>query len=73
MKATKIFTLFACLALVLTACQDDDFGKKYSPGKVGDLISFGGTSGYSDEARTVYGDKVEGENGYTEIKWYAGD
>lgn len=70
MKATKIFTLFACLALVLTACQDDDFGKKYSPGKVGDLISFGGTSGYSDEARTVYGDK---SSSGTEIKWYAGD
>ena len=70
MKATKIFTLFACLALVLTACQDDDFGKKYTPGKVGDLISFGGTSGYSDEARTVYGDK---SSSGTEIKWYAGD
>lgn len=70
MKATKIFTLFACLALVLTACQDDDFGKKYSPGKVGDLISFGGTSGYSDEGRTIYGDK---SSSGTEIKWYAGD
>ena len=76
MKATKIFTLFACLALVLTACQDDDFGKKYGPAKVGDEIIFGGTAGYEPEGRTVYGDKYPGEGnnlGYTEIKWYTGD
>ena len=70
MKATKIFTLLASLALVLTACQDDDFGKKYSPANVGDDIIFGGTSGYVDEGRTQYGDKTETG---TEIKWYNGD
>ena len=70
MKATKIFTLLASLALVLTACQDDDFGKKYSPANVGDDIIFGGTSGYVDEGRTQYGDKTETG---TEIKWYTGD
>ena len=70
MKATKIFTLLASLALVLTACQDDDFGKKYSPANVGDDIIFGGTSGYVDEGRTQYGDKTKTG---TEIKWYTGD
>lgn len=73
MKTTKILSILAVLAFVLTGCQDDDFGKKYGPAKVGDEIIFGGTSGYEPEGRTVYGDKVPGENGYTEIKWYTGD
>lgn len=67
---TKIFTLIAGLALVLSGCQDDDFGKKYEPAKVGDKIIFGGTSGYAEEGRTQYGEKG---NGATPIKWYNGD
>ena len=73
MKTTKIFSVLAIALVMLTGCQDDDFGKKYGPAKVGDEIIFGGTAGYEPEGRTVYGDKVEGENGYTEIKWYTGD
>ena len=72
----KIFTLIAGLALVLTGCQEDDFGKKYEPAKVGDQIAFGGYAGYSPKGRTVYGDKVDGtdgSDGYTEVKWYQGD
>ena len=67
---TKIFTLIAGLALVLSGCQDDDFGKKYEPAKVGDKIILGGTSGYAEEGRTQYGEKG---NGATPIKWYNGD
>lgn len=72
MKTTKIFSILAVLAFVLTGCQDD-FGKNFKPAEVGDEIFFGGTAGYEPEGRTAYGDKVKGENGYTEIKWYAGD
>ena len=69
MKTTKIFSLLAVLALVLTGCQDD-FGKNFKPAEVGDEIFFGGTSGYEPDGRTVYGDKTSTG---TEIMWYAGD
>ena len=69
MKTTKIFSILAVLALVLTGCQDD-FGKNFKPAEVGDEIFFGGTSGYEPDGRTVYGDKTSTG---TEIMWYAGD
>lgn len=69
MKTTKIFSILAVLAFVLTGCQDD-FGKKFSPAKVGDDIVFGGTAGYNPEGRTIYGDRTTTG---TEIKWYEGD
>ena len=76
MKTTKILSLLAVALVMLTGCQDDDFGKKYGPANVGDEIIFGGTAGYEPEGRTVYGDKFPAEGnklGYTEIKWYSGD
>ncbi len=72
MKTIKIFSLFALLAIAFTGCQEDNFGMGSGPAKVGGEIAFGGTAGYSNKKRTVYGDKWPDEK-YTEIKWYVGD
>ena len=74
MKIFKIFYLLPVLAMVLVGCQEDDFGTGCA--KVGEEIVFGGTAGYSNQTRTVYGDKWpanSGNPGYTEIRWYTGD
>ena len=72
MKAFKIFSLLAVLAIALTGCIEDDFGMASGPAKIGDEIMFGGTAGYGGKTRTVYGDKWTDDK-YTEIKWYTGD
>ena len=72
MKTTKIFSIIALIAaasMAFVSCEDD-MNKNFKPAQVGDEIFFGGTAGYEDEARTVYGDK--GDTG-TPIMWYQGD
>lgn len=69
-KTYNIFAIVTFALFAMVSCQDDDFGKSFTPAEVGDEILFGGTSGYDDESRTVYGDKWDE---YTEIKWYEGD
>lgn len=72
MKTTKIFSIIALIAaasMAFVSCEDD-MNKNFKPAQVGDEIFFGGTAGYEDEARTVYGEK--GTTG-TPIMWYEGD
>ena len=72
MKTTKIFSIIALIAaasMAFVSCEDD-MSKNFKPAQVGDEIFFGGTAGYEDEARTVYGEK--GTTG-TPIMWYEGD
>ena len=72
----KIFTLFAVSALLLCSCTEDDSFGLQQTAQPGDVISFGGSLDVKKagkQTRTVYGDKIPGANGYTEIKWSTGD
>lgn len=68
-------------AVCLTGCNDDEIMNQPVP-QAGDEIVFGAsgkfeiTEGDSDaKSRTIYGDKVQGENGagYQDINWVTGD
>lgn len=65
------------MTIVCVGCQEDDLGMGNGSARVGDEIIFGGTAGYGNQTRTVYGDKWTEdkytEDKYTEIKWYTGD
>lgn len=72
----KIYTLFAVSALLLCSCTEDDSFGLQQTAQPGDVISFGGSLDVKKagkQTRTVYGDKIPGANGYTEIKWSTGD
>lgn len=73
MNTKKILTILTSVSLMLVGCEDKLVESNLLPAQVGDEIVFGGTSGYGDESRTAYGDKLTGIGGYTEIKWYQGD
>ena len=78
MKTNKIYAFLACALMVLASCNENEFiGGEWTPAKPGDQIRFGATMKYgstrTNVTRTVYGDKLTGAGGYTEIKWYEGD
>lgn len=81
MKKTKLIYAMAAVALLATACQDNEVvnnGGEVTPAAVGDEILFGGRAGFENgdsKTRTEYSGVEYTYNGvkYERINWVAGD
>ncbi len=81
MKKTRLIYAMAAVALLATACQDNEVvnnGGEVTPAAVGDEILFGGRAGFENgdsKTRTEYSGVEYTYNGvrYERINWVAGD
>lgn len=78
MKKYRLIYAMVVVALVATACQEDDIIPQVTPAEVGDEIVFGGRAGFENSnpsTRTIYSD-VEytvGNTKFERIDWIQGD